>query len=327
MIATFHVVRRGTNLRRPGPVVERTCLPRIGDPWLGSGICASMADMERRELADFIRRCRERLRPAEVGLATGPRRRAPGLRREEVALLAGMSADYLMRLEQARSPQPSVQVLRALGQALRLSDDERDHLYLLAGHRPPAGRLAGTHVRPGLLYLLDQLTGVPAQILSDLGDLLAQNALAETLFGDICPPMRHDHTQDHNIVWRWFNDPRIRAAHPAGEHDHLGRAHVADLRAAVARRGADPVATALVERLRSGSTEFAALWDRHEVAVRRTSRLRVQHPAVGLLELDCETLLTPAEDQRLMLLTAPPGSPTAGHLELLRVVGQESFAR
>jgi transcriptional regulator with XRE-family HTH domain len=327
MIATFHVVRRGTNLRRPGPVVERTCLPRIGDPWLGSGICASMADMERRELADFIRRCRERLRPAEVGLATGPRRRTPGLRREEVALLAGMSADYLMRLEQARSPQPSVQVLRALGQALRLSDDERDHLYLLAGHRPPAGRLASTHVRPGLLYLLDQLTGVPAQILSDLGDLLAQNALAETLFGDICPPMRHDHTQDHNIVWRWFNDPRIRAAHPAGEHDHLGRAHVADLRAAVARRGADPVATALVERLRSGSTEFAALWDRHEVAVRRTSRLRVQHPAVGLLELDCETLLTPAEDQRLMLLTAPPGSPTAGHLELLRVVGQESFAR
>jgi transcriptional regulator with XRE-family HTH domain len=283
--------------------------------------------MDRRELADFIRRCRERLRPSEVGLAAGPRRRTPGLRREEVAMLAGMSADYLMRLEQARSPQPSPQVLRSLGQALRLSDDERDHLYLLAGHRPPAGRLAGNHVRPGLLYLLDQLTGVPAQVLSDLGDLLAQNALAETLFGDICPPMRHDHEQDHNIVWRWFNDPRIRLAHPVGEHDYLSQVYVADLRAAVARRGSDPVAMSLVERLRGCSDEFAGLWDRHEVAVRRQSRLLVQHPTVGLLELDCETLLTPAEDQRLVLLTAPPGSSTAGHLELLRVVGPETFAR
>ena len=281
--------------------------------------------MDRRELADFVRRCRERLRPRDVGLTEGPRRRTPGLRREEVALLAGMSADYLMRLEQARGPQPSIQVLRALGQALRLSDDERDHLYLLAGQRPPAGRRAGDHVRPGLLYLLDQLTGVPAQILSDLGDLLAQNALAETLFGDICPPVRHDHEQDHNIVWRWFNDPRIRDAYPVEEHDYCGRLHVADLRAAVARRGTDPVAGALVERLRSGSTEFARLWDRHEVAVRRQSRMRVRHPAVGALELDCEVLATPAEDQRLVLLTAPPGTSTAGHLELLRVVGRQAF--
>ncbi|PRX18393.1 helix-turn-helix protein [Actinoplanes italicus] len=284
-----------------------------------------MAAMDRRELADFVRRCRERLRPAEVGLATGPRRRTPGLRREELAMLAGMSADYLMRLEQARSPQPSPQVLRSLGQALRLSDDERDHLYLLAGHRPPAGRLAGAHVRPGLLYLLDQLTGVPAQVLSDLGDVLAQNALAETLFGDICPPVLHDHEKDHNVVWRWFNDPRIRAAHPVEDHDYWSRLQVADLRAAVARRGTDPVATSMVRRLRAGSTEFAELWDRHEVAVRRTSRMRVQHPTVGMLELDFETLLTPAEDQRLMMLTAPPGSATAGYLDLLRVVGQESF--
>lgn len=285
-----------------------------------------MWDMDRRELADFIRRCRQRLRPAEVGLPESARRRTPGLRREEVALLACMSADYLMRLEQARSPQPSTHLLRALARALRLSEDERDHLYLLAGHRPPAGRFAGSHVRPGLLYLLEQLTAVPAQVLSDLGDLLAQNELADTLFGSVCAPRRHDHDQDHNIVWRWFNDPRLRAAFPAGEHDNCGRLHVADLRAAVARRNGDPAATALVDRLRSGSAEFAALWDLHEVAVRRQGRLRVQHPTVGLLELDSETLLTPAEDQRLVLLTAPPGTPTAEYLELLRVVGRESFA-
>jgi hypothetical protein len=208
---------------------------------------------------------------------------------------------------------------------LRLDEDERDHLYLLAGQRPPAGRLAGSHVRPGLLYLLDQLTAVPAQLVSDLGDLLAQNAMAETLFGSVCATGQHDHEQDHNIVWRWFNDPRLRVAFPADEHNYYSRLHVADLRAAVARRGADPAATALVERLRAGSAEFAQLWDLHEVAVRRHSRLRLQHPTVGLLELDSETLLTPAEDQRLVLLTAPPGTPTADYLELLRVAGQESF--
>ncbi|MEV6302767.1 helix-turn-helix transcriptional regulator [Actinoplanes sp. NPDC051861] len=282
--------------------------------------------MDRTELADFIRRSRERLRPQDVGMTAGPRRRTPGLRREELALLAGMSADYLMRLEQARSPQPSTQLLRSLAHALRLSDDERDHLYLLSGHRPPAGRLAGHHVRPGLLYLLDQLTGVPAQILGDLGDVLAQNTVAETMFGGICPPGQHDHERDHNIVWRWFNDARLRSAFPADDHEYWSRLHVADLRAAIGRRGNDPSAAALIEHLRSGSAEFAALWDRHEVAVRRTSRLRVHHPAVGDLELDTEILATPAEDQRLVLLTAPPGSQTAERLELLRVVGQEAFA-
>jgi transcriptional regulator with XRE-family HTH domain len=281
--------------------------------------------MDRRELADFLRRSRERLRPHEVGLSAGPRRRTPGLRREEVALLAGMSADYLMRLEQARSPQPSTQLLSALAHALRLDDDERDHLYVLAGHRPPAGRLAGNHVRPGLLYLLDQLGTVPAQILSDLGDVLAQNSMAEALFGTVCAVREHDHDQDHNILWRWFNDPRLRAAYPEDEHDHYSRVHVADLRAAVARRGGDPAATGLVNRLRASSTEFAELWDRHEVAVRRRSRIRVQHPTIGLIELDYETLLTLSEDQRLVVFTAPPGTSNVDYLELLRVVGQETF--
>jgi transcriptional regulator with XRE-family HTH domain len=282
--------------------------------------------MDRRELADFLRRSRERLRPHEVGLSAGPRRRTPGLRREEVALLAGMSADYLMRLEQARSPQPSTQLLGALAHALRFDTDERDHLYVLAGHRPPAGRLAGNHVRPGLLYLLDQLTTVPAQIVSDLGDLLAQNPVAEALFGSVCSVRRHDCDQDHNIVWRWFNDPALRAAYPADEHDYYGRSHVADLRAAVARRRGDAAATGLVERLRAGSPEFAALWDRHDVGVRRCSRVRVQHPTIGLIELDFETLRTSNEDQRLLMFTAPPGSPNVDRLELLRVVGHEAFS-
>ncbi|SNT55591.1 Helix-turn-helix domain-containing protein [Actinomadura meyerae] len=279
--------------------------------------------MNRRDLADFLRRSRERLRPRDVGLAEGPRRRTPGLRREEVSQLAGMSADYYMRLEQARSPQPSAQLLGALARALRLTADERDHLYVLAGHRPPAGPFAGDHVRPGLLYLLDRLTETPAQILGDLGDLLAQNALAEALFGCVCTVKG----SDRNIVWRWFTDPFVREAYPPEERDRYSRLHVADLRAAVARRGSDEAARALVRRLREASGEFAELWDLHEVAVRRTSRMRVVHPQVGPIEFDAEVLLTPAEDQRLVAYTPPPGSSTPDALALLRVIGPETAHR
>ena len=284
-----------------------------------------MGAMDRPDLADFLRRTRERLRPHEVGLPAGQRRRTPGLRREEVAQLAGISSDYLMRLEQARSPQPSTQVLASLARALRLTEDGRDHLYVLAGHRPPAGRLAGNHVRPGLLHLLDQLVGTPAQILSDLGDLLAQNEMAQTLFGSVCSVRAHDCTQDHNILWRWFNDPAVREAYPTDEWDQQSRRLVADLRAAVARRGTDADSTALVERLRASSAEFTALWELHEVAVPRQSRMRVLHPTIGPIVLDCEILFTPNEDQRLLIFTAPPGTPDTEHLELVRVVGNEQF--
>jgi transcriptional regulator with XRE-family HTH domain len=277
--------------------------------------------VDRPELADFLRRSRERLQPGDVGLPPGARRRTPGLRREEVAQLAGMSADYYMRLEQARSPQPSTQLLAALARALRLDDDGRDHLFVLAGHGPPAGRPTGDHLRPGLLALLDRLRDVPAQILNDLGDVLAQNELAEALLGCICSVRE----QDRNIVWRWFTDPVLRDAYPAEEHENYGRVHVADLRAAAARRGGDAASTALLERLHAASPEFSRLWERHEVALRRGSRLKVRNPTVGVLELDYEVLHTAAEDQRLHLFTAPPGSPATDALRLLGVLGHDDY--
>ncbi|MGW2311867.1 helix-turn-helix transcriptional regulator [Actinomadura luteofluorescens] len=280
-------------------------------------------EMDRKELADFLRRSRERLRPQEVGLTAGPRRRTPGLRREEVSQLAGMSADYYMRLEQARSPQPSAQLLGALARALRLTIDERDHLYVLAGHRPPAGPFAGEYVRPSMLYLLDRLHETPAQIIGALGDLLAQNALAEALFGCVCTVEE----PDRNIVWRWFTDPFVREAYPEEEHEPHGRRHVAQLRAAVARRGTDAAASALVERLHAASGEFTRIWDRHEVAVERTGRMKVVHPEVGPIEFDTEALLTPAEDQRLVVFTPPPGTGSIESLDLLRVIGPETAHR
>ncbi|WP_406297481.1 helix-turn-helix transcriptional regulator [Embleya sp. NBC_00888] len=268
----------------------------------------------RGELADFLRRSRERVSPEDVGLPAGPRRRTPGLRREEVAGLAGMSADYYIRLEQARGPQPSTQMLGALARALRLSDDERDHLYLLAGHRPPAARPVGDEVAPALLHLLDQLQATPAQVLNDIGDVLAQNAMAQALLGGVCTVSEHG----RNVVWRWFGDTAQRAAYPAEEHDYYSRLHVADLRAAAAHRPDDPTVNHLVARLRAASADFAELWDRHEVAVRRHSRMRVLHGVLGPVEVDCQVLITPEDNRRVVLYVPPPGSDLADRLALLR---------
>ncbi|WP_217652421.1 helix-turn-helix transcriptional regulator [Streptomyces aidingensis] len=277
--------------------------------------------MDRRELAGFLRRSRERLRPHEAGLPAGPRRRTPGLRRAEVAQLAGMSAEHYLRLEQARGPQPSPRVLASLARALRMTGDERDRLYLLAGHHPPAGPQAADHVSPGLQHLLDRLTDTPGRVLGELGDVLAQNAMAGTLLGEVCAASE----LGRNLVWRWFADPDARRVHAREEHELYSRLHVAELRAAVARRPADdPAAVRLVRRLCTTSEEFARLWERPpEAEVRRPGRVRVLHPLIGPVVLDREILLAPEAGQRLVVLTPPPGSDAAGRLALLRTIGRE----
>lgn len=212
-------------------------------------------------------------------------------------------------------------MLAALARALRLTDDERDHLHLLAGQHPPTARTAGEHVSPGLLHLLDQLPATPVQVIGGPGDVLAQNAMAEALLGGVCTVSEHG----RNIVWRWFSDPAQRTAYPPEEHAYYSRLHVADLRAAVGRRAGDPAATRLVERLRTTGEEFTALWELHEVSVRRASRIRVLHPLIGAVELDCQVLLAPEGDQRVVLHTPPVGSQTAERLALLKVVGTGQF--
>ncbi|WP_042375175.1 MmyB family transcriptional regulator [Streptacidiphilus neutrinimicus] len=277
--------------------------------------------MDRAALADFLRRSRERLSTADVGLPDGARRRTPGLRREEVAGLAGMSVDYYTRLEQQRGPRPSPQLLAALARALRLSDDERDHLFHLSGQQPPQHHHVADHVRPGLLLILDRLWDTPAQVISDLGDVLVQNAMSRALWGDATsrPP------EQRNLIRRWFVEPAARAVMPAEDHERLGRSHVAHLRAIATARPEDRRAERLVAELLVRSPEFAAYWAEHDVAQRRSDVKRIVHPVVGLLELSCEVLVTDGGEQQLLVYTAAPGSATAERLELLRVVGLQDL--
>lgn len=277
--------------------------------------------MRRDQLADFLRRRREAIRPAEVGLADGPRRRTTGLRREEVAMLAGMSVDYVVRLEQGRSSQPSTQLLGALARALRLSDDERDHLFHLAGHQPPPADGVARLARAGLVRMLDLLGDTPALVISDLGEVLAQNRMGVLLTGDhagLSGDRRY-------VAYRWFTDPATRAVDLPEEQERHGRELVADLRAAAGRRTGDPTVAGLVDRLSAASADFRRLWAEHEVAVRRSDRKTILHPRVGRLVMDCETLVTPDQGQQLLVLT-PADAETRERLELLRVLGVEEFS-
>ncbi|MEW2166153.1 helix-turn-helix transcriptional regulator [Streptomyces sp. NPDC007084] len=274
--------------------------------------------MNRAELADFLRRARARLSPSDVGLTAGSRRRTPGLRREEVAALAGMSVDYYTRLEQSRGPRPSRQMLGALARALRLTGDERDHLFHLAGEEPPRAGSASEHVRPGLLLILDRLHDAPALVMTDYGVILAQNALSAALTGDAEP--------GRNAIRGFFTDPRVQDLFPPEDRPEHARSHVASLRAVTAARPDDPAPAALVAELRAASREFAELWEDHEVAVRRSATKRFLHPAVGLLELDCEVLLSSGDNQLLLVHTARPGSESHDRLQLLRVLGLQNMS-
>ncbi|SER79745.1 Helix-turn-helix domain-containing protein [Streptomyces sp. yr375] len=277
--------------------------------------------MNRAELADFLRRGRARLTPAAVGLAPGARRRTPGLRREEVAHLAGMSVDYYTRLEQSRGPRPSRQMLTALSRALRLTDDEHDHLFHLAGEEPPRRETASRHVPPGLLLILDRLHDTPAQVVTDCGEVLAQNAMGRALTGDVMSRPR----RGRNLVRLYFLDPQARSLFPEEDRADHARIQVAGLRAVTAARPDDPEPAALVAELRAGSEEFARLWDEHEVALRHRATKRFQHPLVGLLELDCEVMLSHEHHQLLVIHTARPGTDAYERLQLLRVVGLQDM--
>ncbi len=278
--------------------------------------------MDRDELGDALRTWRERLRPADVGLPAGVRRRTPGLRREEVAQLAGVSADYLTRLEQARGPHPSDAVVAALARALRLSDAEREHLYRLAGAALPGpGRIRST-VRPSVQRLMDRFTDLPALLMDAKTEVLAWNPMAAALLGDLSAASPAERT----MIRRAFTGARRDPDDPDDpERERLDRALVSDLRRAAARYPDDPGLRHLVTDLCAAAPDFARLWALRELDERHGDTKTLHHPQLGSLLLDCNTLLVQPDDQVLLVYSAAPGTREAEALDLLRVVGLQKI--
>ncbi len=279
--------------------------------------------MDREALAEFLRTRRERLQPADVGLSSGARRRAPGLRREEVAQLALMSADYYTRLEQQRGPQPSTQILASLARALRLTADERDYLYRMAGQPAPDRLRPAGHVAPALQRVFDRLSDTPALIISNLGETLVQNPLAAALLGDHVGASGWERFEP----WRWFVNPDAeRRRYPEHDRPRQSRALVAGLRAAYGAMGPSSLAGELVAELSKRSAEFRQLWDRQEVAQRFADHKVLVHPEIGPIEVDCQVLFTEDRSQALLVLTPEPRSEDEERIRLLGVLGVQRFA-
>ena len=275
--------------------------------------------MDREQLADFLRTRREALQPEDVGLPRGPRRRTGGLRREEVAALSGMSADYYSRIEQQRGPVPSEQMLAAIARGLHLSLTERDHLFRLAGHATPRRTLRGDHISPGIMRVLDRLTDTPAQVMNHLGETLRQTPPAIALLGDDSRWTG----MARSMVYRWFTEPAARLIYPVEDHPTHGRVFTAGLRHAYTRDGAGSRAAAIVDALLAVSPEFTAVWREHDVTATHLDVKRFVHPQLGALELHCQNLLDPEQAQTLLVFTAVPGTESAEKLQLLSVIGDQ----
>jgi len=289
--------------------------------------------VDRTALGMFLRHRREQLQPSDVGLIAGGRRRAPGLRRDEVAVLATMSTDYYERIEQGRGPRPSTDMLGAIARALRLTLDERDHIYRLADQAPPPRHRSHGYADPGLMCVLDALApSIPALITDDLSTVVAQNPLNVALLGPICT----EPGRGRNFLWRWFTDDELRSRYAPHQHESLGREYVADLRLAIGARGNDPEAIgargndpevrSLTDELTAASESFRTIWQRQEVALRRTTHKILSHPQVGRLDLECDVVLSPPSGQRLVLFRPQAGSGTCERLSMLRVLGTQSFS-
>ena len=262
-------------------------------------------------LGEFLRARRALVDPSEHGVRDVGRRRVPGLRREELIFLAGVSAPYYARLEQGRDRAPSPEVLEAIAQVLRLDTETAAHPHRLAA--PPARRYrrhAGSpeRVPPLVLRLLQAWPGSAVLVVGAHRDVLAANDLAVALNPGFAP--------GRNLVRDTFLDPRSRELHT--DWDDVAASSVAGLRASAGLEPDDPALTGLVGELRAASEEFRALWARHEVYAKTSGRKRHHHPLVGDLELDYQTLTVNGEvDQSVHVFSAPPGTPSADAMALL----------
>jgi transcriptional regulator with XRE-family HTH domain len=279
--------------------------------------------MERSEFGRTVRRWRERVAPGVVGLPTAGRRRAVGLRREELAGLAGISTDYLTRLEQGRATSPSPQVVEALARALRVSDTERAHLFELSGHSAPGPDMVPSRITVSVQRLLDRLAETPVAVYDATWTLIAANAPYDALMGETAGWQG----LDRNALWRNFVGPGNRVVHTPQEKAALQAGQVADLRRTSARYPADRSLRRLVQELSTHSPRFARLWERDdpEPQCDESKRKVVDHPTVGPIALDCDVLFVATDNVRLMVYTAEPGTEDADRLALAVVLGTQQL--
>lgn len=264
---------------------------------------------------------RDRLSPADAGLPRSTRRRAPGLRREELAQLAGLSVDYVLRLEQARATRPSAQVVTAIARALQLSRAERDQLYVAAGLLPPRDGQVSKHVPPSVQRLAARLGDFPIAVFAADWTLVWWNGMWAALQGD---PQELPESEWNLARAVFGTGPARTAVRPSYSESGPGvfeAAVVADLREAVSRYPLDEELTTLVADLRRDSADFERLWATAGIAQHVAERKTIRHPEVGDITLDCDVLLVPGADLRVVTYTAAEGSVDAGRLDLLRVVG------
>ncbi|MCC3278065.1 helix-turn-helix transcriptional regulator [Arthrobacter sp. zg-Y40] len=272
--------------------------------------------MDKQELGAFLRSRRERLRPEDRGLPPGPRRRAPGLRREEVAVLAHISTEYYARLEQGRAPRPSAEVLAGIAGALGLTDAESMHLHALAGTAPLHRGMHRRDVRPSILALLDRLPQTAGFVVSAAFEVLAWNDLAAALMEDYA---KLD-PADRNLARKAFLRPRTEEdLYGISDGAEFRQTAVRRLRSALTRYPSDPSVRDLVRDLQEGSPEFARLWDRHDVQYVPTLR-KTFRTAIGDITVDCDSLDMADRDQQLVLYSAPAGSRDADNLALLGLI-------
>ncbi|GAA4602428.1 helix-turn-helix transcriptional regulator [Actinoallomurus liliacearum] len=268
-----------------------------------------------------MHRWRDRVSPEVAGLPAGGQRRAPGLRREELALLAGISVDYVTRLEQGRAANPSAQVVEALARALRLSGDERTHLFRLAGLVPPGPDTVPAYITPSVQRMLDRLAGTPVAVYDASWTLLVANPPYAALMGDPSGWRGNE----RNGVWRNFLGHEGRTRQTPESRRALQAALVADLRATAGRYPGDQRLRRLVADLCAHSERFAELWDSGAVGRHEAARKTIDHPQVGALTLDCDVLTVTGSGLHIMIYTAEPGTEDAERLALAIVLGTQAL--
>jgi transcriptional regulator with XRE-family HTH domain len=279
--------------------------------------------VESWKFGQAVRRWRDRLAPETVGVPAGGRRRAAGLRREELAGLAGISVDYLTRLEQGRATSPSSQVVEALARALRLSGTERELLFRLAGQAAPGRDVVPARITPSVQRLLDRLSHTPVAVHDAAWNLIVANQPYDALMGQTTSWRGIE----RNAVWRNLAGPGNRTVQTPGEQARFASLLVADLRMTAARYRADRELKRLIAELTTHSPRFAELWESGDVgSPQDQSRHKIiDHPNAGLIALDCDTLIVAGDDLRIMVYTAEPGTEDAERLALAVVLGTQAL--